>query len=189
MFCDVQRRFTDPDYPTRQQMTMIEENLHMVDERGLFREIQKGLLEGSAFGKLTGPRLSAMHAEGVDFLGIVVNTADCSSGGVHWVAFAIDHILRTIEIFDSTGEYRRELEPVLGFARFLVRECNSVFDEKYKLVIIDKPVQQDTNTCGVFSVFYLYARILGANPERIKNVLAGQQGNRYIRLFKQMLFA
>lgn len=114
-----------------------------------------------------------MHAEGVDFLGIVLNTASCSSGGVHWVAFAVDHVSRTIELFDSTGEYRRELQPVLGFARFLVAECSSIFDEEYKLVILDTPVQKDTNTCGVFSVFYLYARILGATPERIKNVLAG----------------
>ena len=79
--------------------------------------------------KLTGPRIAAMHAEGVDFLGIVVNTASCDAGGVHWVAFCIDNVQRTVEIFDSTGEYRQELKPVLGFGRFLVAECSSIFDE------------------------------------------------------------
>ncbi len=129
-----------------------------------------------------------MYAEGVDFLGIVINTASCDGAGVHWVALCVDHRDCTVELFDSTGEYKRELQPVTGFARFLVAECSSVFDKKYKIVVQDSPVQQDLNTCGVFSLFYLYARILGAAPQRIDTVLKSRRGNDYIRMFKEILF-
>jgi hypothetical protein len=44
-----------------------------------------------------------MYAEGVDFVGIVINTANCDDAGVHWVAFCIDHVNSTVEVFDSTG--------------------------------------------------------------------------------------
>ncbi len=53
---------------------------------------------------------------------------------------------------------------MLGFGRFLVAECSSIFDKKYQLIVSDESVQEDSNTCGVFSLFYLYARILGATP-------------------------
>ena len=32
MFCDVQKRFQDPNYPSKQQMSMIKDNIHTVDE-------------------------------------------------------------------------------------------------------------------------------------------------------------
>ena len=81
-----------------------------------------------------------MYAEGADFVGIILNTSNCDAAGVHWVAFCVDHNNRTIEIFDSTGEYRQELQPVLGFGRFLVAECSSIFDKEYKLIVSDESV-------------------------------------------------
>lgn len=74
-------------------------------------------------------------------MGIVINTASCDSAGVHWVALCIDHRNCTVELFDSTGEYKKELQPVTGFARFLVAECSSIFNRPYKLLLQDAPVQ------------------------------------------------
>ena len=66
-------------------------------------------MQSSAFGKLTGPILAAQYAQGIDLHAIVINTARCDSAGVHWVAFVIDHNNKSIEIFDSTGQYEQEL--------------------------------------------------------------------------------
>lgn len=37
MFCDVQRRFLDPKYPSSQQMQQIKQEINEVDESGAFR--------------------------------------------------------------------------------------------------------------------------------------------------------
>ena len=50
MYCDVQRRFTDPQYPSNEQMQDIKELLPQVDPEGGFKVNQIGILEGSAFG-------------------------------------------------------------------------------------------------------------------------------------------
>ena len=58
-------------------MDLIEHNIDTVNKDGDFKSLQKGLLKGGAFGDLTGPILKNMYEEGVDFMGIILNTASC----------------------------------------------------------------------------------------------------------------
>lgn len=50
MFCDVQKRFTDVNYPSDAHMNQIASHIHSVDANGVFKALQTGLLQGSAFG-------------------------------------------------------------------------------------------------------------------------------------------
>ena len=74
-----------------------------------------------------------MYALGIDLLAIIVNTSNCDEGGKHWVAFVISHESKTVEIFDSTGQYTTELTPVREFAKYITNECSTMFSTQYKL--------------------------------------------------------
>lgn len=82
-----------------------------------------------------------MFAQGTDLICSIVNTARCSDSGQHWVAFVISHKSRTVEIFDSTGEYREELKPVLAFATFIADQCSLTMGVPYTVMHLDSEVQ------------------------------------------------
>jgi hypothetical protein len=100
----------------------------------------------------------------------------------------IDHIKHSIEIFDSTGQYKDELKPVVKFAEFIKAECESIFGDKYELLHLSTDVQKDRSSCGVYSLFYIYARVLGAESGEIVKRLGAKDGMRPIQMFKEMMF-
>ena len=81
MYCDVQRRFTDPSYPSAQQMDQIQELLPLVDGAGDFKKNQVGILRGSPFGELNAYELMDSYTRGFDLLAIIINTCACDAGG------------------------------------------------------------------------------------------------------------
>ncbi len=129
-----------------------------------------------------------MYADGVDLVASIINTAKCSDSGQHWVAVVLSHTTRTVEVFDSTGEYKEELKPVLAFARYLADNCTKTMGTKYSIVHIDEELQQLDNTCGVYSLFYIYTRILGILPHVVVQSLRTQKKDEHILMFKRMLF-
>ncbi len=90
-------------------------------------------------------------------------------------------------MFDSTGEYETELRPVVKFAEFLKDECDSIFSANYSILTSSTPVQRDKNSCGVYSLFYIYCRVLGAEPATIVKTLQNSKSD-YIQMFKEVMF-
>lgn len=91
-------------------------------------------------------------------------------------------------MFDSTGQYAEELKPAIGYCEYLAEQCKAVFDTPYEVKKMIKEVQRDNNTCGVFSLFYIYARILGIDPDTVFERLQHNKQNSHIRMFKEIMF-
>ena len=49
-------------------------------------------------------------------------------------------------------------------------------------------MQKDKNSCGVYSLFYIYSRILGAEPNDIVKALGSRPGKKPIQMFKEIMF-
>ena len=56
----------------------------------------------------------SLRVQGKTHLATIVNTDNCLSGGLHWVAIYINLVKKTVILFNSVGatEYKRHLEPV-----------------------------------------------------------------------------
>ncbi len=57
--------------------------------------------------------------QGIDIAAAVLNTDKCDSGGMHWVALVINIKKREILLFNSVGEYKKDLEPVRIYCKEL----------------------------------------------------------------------
>ena len=78
--CDVQRRFSDFNYPSDnllRQIANAEQSLEDSQDIQLLQDMQLG----SEFGLLDGNKLAAFYAHGVDLVASIVNTARCSDSG------------------------------------------------------------------------------------------------------------
>lgn len=64
-----------------------------------------------------------------------------------------------------------------------------MFHAKYTFKDMFEEVQKDTNTCGVFALFYIYARILGVSPDDVfQKLKENKDSNTHIKLFKKVVF-
>jgi hypothetical protein len=62
-------------------MQAIDQLLPAVDQDGGFKQHQRDMLQGSAFGRLNAYDLMDMYTRGVDLLAIIINTCNCDQGG------------------------------------------------------------------------------------------------------------
>ena len=100
------------------------------------------------------------YKKGKRLFGCAINTDTSSGSGIHWFAFFVNLEKKpyTIEFFDSTG---RSMDPqVREYAMTLKADL-----EKAKLpvqLIENRRVHQRENSeCGVYTSFYIYARVNG----------------------------
>ena len=109
-----------------------------------------------------------LYSRGYTRAGCVVNTDVYQGGGKHWMALYIDATNAdewTVEFFNSSGN-----SPTVGWVEWMQKtldEMNSVLEDgrsltRTKMVKVCSMRQQKSKTeCGVYSLFYIYARING----------------------------
>ena len=96
------------------------------------------MYDSSEFGKLSGNGLMRMYMDGFDLVAIILNTSRCHESGEHWIPFVVSHKSASIEILDSTGDYDREMAPIIAFAEKLRDECSLLFGRRYELKIYNE---------------------------------------------------
>lgn len=113
-----------------------------------------------------------LYDRGYTRAGCVINTDVYQGGGKHWMALYIDASRAeewTVEFFNSSGN-----SPTVGWVEWMqktVDEMNEMLDGKgqsagetpmVRMVKVCSMRQQKSKTeCGVYSLFYLYARMNG----------------------------
>jgi hypothetical protein len=139
----------------------------------------------------TGTELATMdwqkkYEQGYRTFGTVVNTDYSIGKGIHWFAlfgdFDDNRQVFTIEYFNSSGE-----NPLPEISEWMK-------NQKYKLQL-PKPVkdvvvtnivnQNDTHSCGPYSLYYILSRLDGVPMEWFRTNRIGDQN---MLLFRQYLF-
>lgn len=111
----------------------------------------------------------SLYKQGFDCAACIVNNDRYQNGGTHWMAIFIDARCpprATCEFFNSAGN-----DPIPEFVSFLVKSANCIRElpspaggKPWKADIIKvsrRRHQQSTTECGVYSLFYVWARLNG----------------------------
>ena len=128
-------------------------------------------------------KLPEMIDRGIKYFGSVVNTdryTSCKPGkgcGKHWVAVFIDTSKLpdapwTVEFFDSVGDppsteiisWQNEVKDVLKNYRNNLGHTGGV-----NIFVNTIGHQKENNECGVYSLYYITARVEGITPSRFNN--------------------
>jgi hypothetical protein len=130
--------------------------------------------EPSDFYKFDKPKIEKWIY--YDKIGMVLNHDKSDEPGSHWVALLIDNIARTIEYYDSVGEF-----PIYEINLF-INKLKKHFPQ-YKIKINNKVHQRENSECGVYSIYFLVQRILGYTFEDIiNNIITDKNMENYRRI-------
>lgn len=106
--------------------------------------------------------LAASFARGIKTFGVVLNTDYHTGRGIHWFALFgenyADHI--DLEYFNSSGK------PPLKEVQIWLGKTAEYLEAKLKkpvniIQVVSHVLQKDDHSCGVWSIFYIWARLLG----------------------------
>lgn len=118
-------------------------------------------------------------------LGCVINTDVYQGEGKHWMALFVDTTSTpcTVEFFNSSGN-----APALQYQRWLEKTKIQLEQEgkKAKTCVVSRLQHQDSRTeCGVYSLFYIYARLRGIPLE---NFVDKKIDDEHMFRFRQLIF-
>lgn len=109
-------------------------------------------------------------------VGFVFNLDTHDMPGSHWVAFLIDNVTRTCEYFDSTGG---------GPNRHIKLFINKVMSHLPQHRYLQNTIVHQTKNgeCGVYSIYYLIQRLLGATFDQVvSRVIRDDDMNKFRNL-------
>lgn len=105
---------------------------------------------------------SELYKQGYRTSACVINTDSYFGGGKHWMALFVDCRKSpfTIEFFNSSGN-----EPEAHWIRWMKKTKNELSEfENAEIINVTKIRQQQSKTeCGVYSLYYIWARLNGIN--------------------------
>ena len=127
--------------------------------------------------------------EGFNCFGCVCNTDVHSGGGIHWVAMFVD--LRdnnkwTAEFFNSTGRPYREF--IAGIEK-MAKKLRDAFPDKdiQALNVTEVEHQESDSECGLYSLYYIYFRLLLNKPYGLFNKVKFRDIDMFT--FRKSIFA
>ena len=90
-------------------------------------------------------------------IGCVLNTDKTGNRGKHWVCLLVDRRTNnsTIEYFNSSGQ-----PPVKKLVEF-IEKCKKQMGITTYVVVSDIEHQKSNSECGMYSLFYIWCRLLG----------------------------
>lgn len=106
--------------------------------------------------------------EGIKWFGVVINTDVSSGPGKHWFALFGNFSKKPYRLsyFNSSGQY-----PMTQISRWLEDTRNKIIKEtgvETEVVLHTKPLQQNTYSCGDWSMAYLKFMLDGGTDEEFK---------------------
>lgn len=105
--------------------------------------------------------LAKIHAAGKRYAGTVINTDVYQRGGKHWMAMFIDMNTNRVEFFNSSGN-----APCAEIINWMAARCEEMPGSPGTIARVCKFRHQHSRTeCGVYSLFYIYARLSGVPAE------------------------
>lgn len=128
--------------------------------------------------------------------GCVINTDTYQGQGKHWMALFADwrnHDSASVEFFNSSGNapdpawilWMERSRDALVSAGFKMRQTQYGGFSSDLCRVTNKRHQQSTTECGVYSLFYIYARLNGISPDYFNENFIPDQ---WIFEFRQHLF-
>lgn len=127
--------------------------------------------------------------EGFNCFGCVCNTDVHTGGGIHWVAIFID--LRdndnwTAEFFNSTGRPYREF--IAGIEK-IAKKLRDAYPDKTitSLNVTDAEHQESDSECGLYSLYYIYFRLILKKPYDLFNKVKFRDIDMFT--FRKSIFA
>lgn len=113
-------------------------------------------------------------------VGIIFNLDTHDMPGSHWVAFMVNNSNKSIEYFDSTGEY-----PNKYITQFIKQVLSDRKFKNYNVKINTNVHQRENTECGVYSIYYIIHRLLGYTFEEITN---HKIKDKYMNKFRDIIF-
>ena len=93
-----------------------------------------------------------------NLIGIIFNIDTHDKSGTHWVSVFIDNVIKTVDFFDSLGNY-----PNKHICSFLRHFPQTIYHFNFNLVKHQKGGSQ----CGVYACFFLNKRLKGYTMDNI----------------------
>ncbi len=93
-------------------------------------------------------------------IGAIFNIDKSNQSGSHWVGMYADLKSREIYYFDSVG-----IRPNVEFRRLMMRIEEFLKSQSKEKITVDynkEKIQNDTHSCGVFSIFFIVSMLKGA---------------------------
>lgn len=118
-------------------------------------------------------------------LGLVLNLDNSTGPGFHWVSVFIDINTKTIEYFNSLGKKPKETKKCI---KKLIEEFNSIYSlgGNFKFKYNTFVHQKGDSECGVYSVYFLIARILGYTFDEITTNI---KDDKFMGKFRKFIFS
>lgn len=107
-----------------------------------------------------------LYKEGIRCFGVVFNTDYSTGRGQHWFCVFGDFSTTpmTLEYFNSSGEAPlAEIDVWLNELRHTLESGIGKKTEIYPYSSI--PHQEDSHSCGAYSIYYIYSRVHGVHPD------------------------
>jgi hypothetical protein len=147
-----------------------------------FKNIGYQMIDFKTTGTLYDYDFKSDIAEGKTKFGVVLNTDVSSGKGIHWFCMFIDFSQKdtgnqvsggkpskppcVVEFFNSSG--RAPTSQVGEFHKHLINKYGKEFDVD---IMINRTAHQKRNSeCGVYCLFYIWARLKGISVDLIFNV-------------------
>jgi len=118
--------------------------------------------------QLTNFDINKMHKKGINYLGMIINTDVSSGPGIHWYSLMIDLKKRTISHFDSYGE--KPLKETYDIMKRIKNDYKNGSNIDLKLEYNNKRFQRDGYNCGMYSLFFIIAKLQGKTMAQIQNM-------------------
>jgi hypothetical protein len=117
------------------------------------------------------------------YMGVAMNTDYSSGSGIHWYALAIDFNKDPIEViyFNSSGD-----SPLPESQLWIEKTTKKLNDSGYpaKQVYINKSLQKDNFSCGVYTIYFVLYLVMGRT---IDEILSGMN-DKNMKKFRRHLF-
>jgi len=111
-------------------------------------------------------------------IGIVFNLDTHNENGSHWVAMYIDHQSKTIEYFDSLGNFPNK--HILKFINSFYKKIREKLENEYQILINQIEHQKENSECGVYSIYFIIHRLFGNTfNELTTNAIKDQDMNKF----------
>jgi len=114
---------------------------------------------------------------------IILNTDVYEGNGLHWVSIFINTKNSTIEYFDSLGEIpNKNIKEILNLIK---KTIDSYYESKFKIHYNKTKHQKGNQECGIYSVYYVIARLFNYSIDDINNNIKDYSS---ISEFRNILF-
>jgi len=115
-----------------------------------------------------------LYKSGFRRAGCVINTDVYQGNGKHWMALFVDSAGPTVEFFNSSGN-----SPAPEWISYLVKtrdQLNNCTGKQAQIIKVTTIRQQQSKTeCGVYSLFYIWARLNGVSYKYFMDVKVPDQ--------------